>query len=168
MAWQPRADGLTYCTLCETEFRRPRSCACPHDATRAPGEVRLGSMESMTAQARELGMPDRLGVERLLLARIRRADAVASKYRLRSGTVLKRGAVRMGREGPVDADEEKVAQGWDALAEQARNRGDKAARHLYSAVIDRERRADLERQERLAEKVTGKSKAAPPPQPEAN
>ena len=38
-------------------------------------------------------------------------------------------------------------------------RGDKIARALLSVVADRERRADLERQERLAEQALGKKPA---------
>lgn len=117
-------------------------------------------MERLTAQAAAEGMLDRLGVERLLAARVRSADQVAVKYRNRSKIVRDRGAVRMGREGPIDADEEKVAQGWDALAESARSRGDKAAGRLYTVVADRERRADLERHERMTADLRGKSKAS--------
>lgn len=166
MAWQPRADGLTYCTLCETEFRRPRSCACPHDATRAPGEVRLGSMESMTAQAKALGMLDRLGLEKHLAERVTQADRRSRLYLARAKRCLKHGVEKMGPDGPVAADADAAAVKWAALAEQASGRADKVARALYACVRDREERADMERQERLAEIAVGKT--PPPPQPGAN
>lgn len=159
MAWHALPDGSKHCDVCNVEFRAPRSCACPHVSPSMQADSRLGPMETLTAQAAAEGLLDRLGVERLLMARIRSADKVAKHYRTRSALVLERGAVRMGREGPIDADEDKTAQGWDALAEQARNRGDKSAGRLTAMIYDRERRADLERQERLAEQALGKKPA---------
>lgn len=149
--WYTNADGTMGCRECRVaSFRMGTGqCNCPRSTTVAAPQ-QPGEMERLTAEAEAAGLPGRLDLERLLMARVRSADKVARYYRLRSGKVLERGTVRMGREGPVDADEEKTAQGWDALAEQARNRGDKAAGRLYTLVADRERRADLERRERLA------------------
>ena len=56
-------------------------------------------------------------------------------------------------------DTDSAAVKWAALAESAYGRGDTIARALYTIVADRERRADLERQERLAEQALGKKPA---------
>ena len=158
MAWQTNADGSKRCTLCDANFRPPRSCNCPHEATRAPGEVVLGSMESMTAQAKALGLLDRLGLEQHLADRIGKADREANAYRRHAKKCLDQGVERNGPDGPIAADADAAAVKWCALAESARGRADKVARALLSVVSDRERRADLERQERLAEAALGKAK----------
>lgn len=138
----------------------PRACGCrSRGATEhAPGDVRVGSMESMTKQARELGMLDRLGLEQHLANRIRRADNQAKAYRRRMDQVLEQGIERTSPEGPVAGDADAAAVKWGALAEQAYGRGDKLARALHMVVSDRERRSDLERRERLAEMATANVK----------
>lgn len=116
-------------------------------------------MESMTEQAKALGMLDRLGLEQHLVERIRKADREANAYRRAARKCLDHGVERMGPEGPVAADADAAAVKWCALVESARGRADKVARALYTVVADRERRADLERQERLAEQALGKKPA---------
>lgn len=110
-------------------------------------------MERLTAQARAEGMLDRLGLERMLADRVHRADREAKFYRARALKIIEQGVVKMGREGPVDGDADAAAVKWATLAENARGRADKVARALYGIVADRERRADLERQERVADRV---------------
>jgi hypothetical protein len=158
MAWQTQADGTIHCTTCGADFRRPRSCSCPHTSTLAPGDVKLGTAEQMTIRAAALGMLDRLGLEKHLAKRIDRADREARAYRKQAARILDAGVVKMGPEGPVEADRDAAAVKWAALAEVASGRGDKLARALHAVVSDRERRADLERQERLTEAAQGKPK----------
>lgn len=160
MAWSTNADGSKTCALCGAEgFRPPRSCNCPRTSTLAPGEVRLGDMEQMTERAKALGMLDRLGLEKHLANRIHRADREGKLYRARAEKCIEQGVERMGPDGPVAGDADGAAVKWAALAESAHGRGDKIARALLSVVADRERRADLERQERLAEQALGKKPA---------
>lgn len=155
MAWQQNADGSTTCDKCKTTFRRPVSCSCPR-ITVNPTLVPYADMERLTAAATAEGMLDRLGLERLLADRVRKADREADAYQRLARRALKRGVVRQGPDGPIDGDEHATAQKWAALAESARGRGDKTARALHIVVADRERRADLERRERLAEQAIGR------------
>lgn len=111
-------------------------------------------MESMTAQARAEGLLGRLGLERHLTERMRKADKQAKYYLRAMRKCLDQGVERMGPEGPVAADADAAAVRWAALAESASGRADKIARALHTLVADRERRADLERQERIAEAAT--------------
>ncbi len=161
MAWLTNADGSKHCTTCGDDFRPPRSCACPHRSTATPGDIRLGDMEQMTERAKALGMLDRLGLEQHLADRIVKADKQADAYRRHMRRVLKRGLVKMGPDGPMEADADGAAVKWAGLAEQASGRGDKLARALHVIVADREGRADMERQERLAEAL--RTGALPPP-----
>lgn len=97
----------------------------------------------MTEQAKALGLGDRLGLEKHLANRIRRADSEARNY------------LRFMR-AAIERNDEQNAHKWAALAESARGRGDKVARAYFDVVTDRERRADLERRERLAEQAIGR------------
>lgn len=154
MAWTETPDGRVTCE--HGSFAKGRSCpTCSAAGTLVNPPKPPGEYELLCEDAEALGMPGRLGVERLIMRRIRQADEVAKRHRRRSAIVRKRGAVRMGREGPIDAEEDKTAQGWDALADQADNRGDKLARALQAMVTQREHYARLERQERLAESIGG-------------
>lgn len=155
MAWMPNGDGSRTCTVCSDTFRPPRSCSCPHTSTLAPGEVKLGTFEQMTERARALGHHDRLWLEEHLIGRVERADREARQYRKQARRILKAGIVKMGPDGPVDGDSDSAAVKWCALAEQASGRADKIARALHGVVSDRERRAEVERMERLAEQALG-------------
>ena len=164
--WKPNGDGTSSCADCEVASFSPATgehCKCPPSVVAPTTGSERGQMERLTLIAHADGMIDRLGVERLLASRILRADKDARFYIRLAKRALDRGAVAQGREGPVDADENAVAQKWCVLAESANNRGDKAARALFTVVTDRERRADLERREALAAGAMGK--APSPKQP---
>lgn len=146
MAWTPNPDGTKHCTTCGVDFRPPRSCSCPQAVTAPGGAPSLGVMEELTARARAEGLLDRLGAERALANRIRKADREARLYL----DAMRRAMQR---------DDETNAQKWAALAESARGRADKIARVLWAIISDRERRADLERRERLAQPLAKPARA---------
>lgn len=148
MAWSPNADGSKHCTLCGDDFRPPRSCSCSHQSTAVPGEVRVGDFEKMLERAAAIGIHDRVTLAAQLLDRLRKSDRQAKFYLKRTRICLDEGR---------DADAVK----WASLAEQSSGRGDKIARAYYAVVSDTERRAELERRERMAE---GFLVAAPKPQ----
>ncbi len=155
MAWLQNSDGSYDCTACgAVSFRPPRSCSCPRTLVTAP-TVDAGEMMRLSVQAKAEGLLDRLGAERLLAERLLKSDREAEAYGRAARRALKRGVVKMGPEGPVEADADATAQRWFTLKEQARSRGDKMARALLGIVTDRERRTDLERRERLAESAMG-------------
>ena len=167
--WTPNGDGTSRCADCALASFSPAAghCNCP-PSVGAPttGDTR-GTMERLTLIAHADGMIDRLGVERLLAERILRADKDARFFVRLAKRALERGVVVQGRDGPIDADANATAQKWCVLAESANNRGDKAARALFTVVTDRERRADLERREVLAAGALGKPARPSQPRGEA-
>ena len=123
---------------------------------RAPGDVPIGTVEAMTEAAHAVGILDRAGLARHLVERMRKADKMATAYRRRMRQVIKDGVVKLGADGPVEADSDSAAVKWAALAEQASGRGDKIARALFAIVADSERRAELDRREELAKAALGR------------
>ena len=163
MPWITDETGRLHCTECRKFVAPGRSCECAATgAIEVVASFNAGEFERLSVEQRSLNIPllTRAGIEAEMARRVIAADKEATNYRRAMKRVLKVGAVKLGPDGPCEADSERLAQGWGALCEQARNRADKAVRDLFGAVSDRERRAELERRERLVQEIEGRPRAS--------
>lgn len=163
MAWTATSTGRLRCDEHGVEFDRGRSCPpCSADgispASASVAVPTLGEFERMTAQAREAGYVDRVGLESRYAVTTRKGYAEAARYRRRADRLLAL-AEEPGRSLSEMLVLESAAQKWALLSIQASSRTDKLLRAHHAIVSERERVAILERQERLATSVSGPSAA---------
>lgn len=151
MAWTATTDGKMECSLHSAVFAVGRSCPSCSGSRSGVGRPtgRLGTFESIDAEAERLGLNTRLSLEakygrcaikaeRQSADLVRQADAIMARYPIDA-------------ENPAPNAERAVALAVSLYSTAAKwfTEASRYRRAIADMVFDRERRADAEKFERL-------------------